>query len=164
MVGIGRMSRKNRKSTSKKRTVSSKDDASSKGKGLADVAIRLIDALYDLAQTGNLIGLIIIAFVCWIFYVTYKLPPESLEGVLGGIGIFLVSEKFYFFPLGSALIVSVITNVVQARVYRSHVHDLTEHRKYLIHGIKSGELKPLETHRSAGFDVKSNAVKSKQGE
>jgi len=63
----------------KKKAIAADAGNAGKGNGFASVAIRLIDALYDLAQTGNLIGLIIFAFVCWIFYVTYKLPPESLE-------------------------------------------------------------------------------------
>ncbi|WP_141699321.1 hypothetical protein [Candidatus Thiosymbion oneisti] len=109
-------------------------------------------------------GLIIFAVVCWIFYITYKLPPESLESVLGGIGSFLISEKFCFFPLISVLVASVIANIVQAKVYRSHIQDLTEHRKYLVHGITTGELKPLVDHKSSGFDIKSNSVTGRQGE
>jgi len=74
------------------------------------------------------------------------------------IGGFLISENFCFFPLASVLIASVITNIVQARVYKSHIHDLTEHRKYLVHGIESGKLKPLATHWSSGFNIKSDSV------
>ncbi len=58
------MTNKPRKTTLKKKAVSAKAGVSGKGNGFVDVAIRLIDALYDLAQTGNLIGLIIFAVVC----------------------------------------------------------------------------------------------------
>lgn len=143
--------------------MSSKGSASSNTKGWADVVIRFIDALYDLAQTGNIFGLIAFAFVCWVFYITYKMPSEFLEGIFGGVGIFLGSEKFYLFPLSMVLCISVITNVIQARVYKTHIHDLTEQRKYLVHGNQSGELRHLETHRSSRFDIKSNAVTRKQG-
>ncbi|WP_218068106.1 hypothetical protein, partial [Candidatus Thiosymbion oneisti] len=49
------MTSKPRKTTPKKKAVSARASASGKSNGFADVAIRLIDALYDLAQTGNLI-------------------------------------------------------------------------------------------------------------
>ncbi len=135
-----------------------------KAKGWADVAIRLIDALYDLAQTGNLIGLIVLGLVCWIFLITFRLPEESIEVVLSGIGSFLVGERFYFFLLITALFVSVITNIVQANVYKAHIQDLTEHRKLLVHGLQSGELKPLKNHATSGFDVKTGATNNGSGE
>jgi hypothetical protein len=134
-----------------------------KENNFADVVIRLIDALYDLAQTGNLIGLIIFGFIGWGFLVTYKLPPEILGEFLGRIGEFLTSEKFYFFPLLSALATSVFTNVMQARVYKSHIHDLTEHRKNLVHGFQSGELKTLKNHTSSGFDVRTGSINNRSG-
>ena len=157
------MGRKLRKSPQRKskEPIIGKDQQS---KGWADVVIRLIDALHDLAQTGNLIGLIVFGFVVWVFLVTYRIPPDSIGGFFGGFGNFLADEKFYLFPLGAALVVSVITNIVQAIVYKEHIHDLTEHRKHLIHGLQTGKLKPLETHRTSGFDVKSNSVKNGLGE
>jgi len=42
----------------KKKAIAADAGNAGKGNGFASVAIRLIDALYDLAQTGNLIGLI----------------------------------------------------------------------------------------------------------
>ncbi|PCJ87986.1 MAG: hypothetical protein COA54_04275 [Thiotrichaceae bacterium] len=126
------------------------------GTNFADVVIRLTDALYDLAQTGNLIGLILFGFIVWVFYVTYKLPPEVVAGFLGNIGSFIASESFYWIPLSSALAVSVFANFIQAKVYRSHIQDLSEHRKYLVHGLESGDLKPLGKHHSSDFDVKND--------
>ena len=125
------------------------------GTNFYDVAIRFIDALYDLAQTGNLIGLILFGFIVWTFYVTSKVSSTALEGFLGGIGNFIVSESFYLLPLTSALIVSVFANFIQARVYRSHIQDLSEHRKNLVHGLNSGDLKTLEEHHSSDFDIKN---------
>jgi len=133
----------------------SKSSNKKQGTNFADVVIRLIDAFYDLAQTGNLIGLILFGFITWVFFVTYKLPATALEGFLSNIGNFLVSEGFYFFPLSFALSVSVFANFMQARVYRSHIQDLSEHRKQLVHGLKSGELTPLEDHHSSNFDIKN---------
>ncbi len=122
----------------------------------ADVVIRLIDALYDLAQTGNLIGLILFGFIVWVFYVTYKLSETVLEGFLGNVGNFILSEGFYIWPLTSALVISLVANFLQAKVYRSHIQDLSEHRKILVHGLESGELKTLENHNSSNFDIKNN--------
>lgn len=135
-----------------------------KTKGWADVAIRLIDALYNLARTGNLIGLLIFGFLCWGFLITVKLPEDSISPLLKILGNFLISEKFYLFPLGATLTVSVITNILQARIYKAHIHDLTEHRKILVHGLQNGTMQPLKNHMSSGFDVKSNTTKTGNGE
>ncbi|WP_316368082.1 hypothetical protein [Candidatus Thiodiazotropha sp. CDECU1] len=121
-------------------------------KGWADVAIRFIDALYDLAQTGNLVGLVLFGVVCWIFYITYKLPAESVEGLLYGIGNFLASESFYIVPFTAVIAYCGYTNLIQKRVYRTHIKDLAEHRQLLIHGLESGELSHLETHHSSEND------------
>ncbi|MES9903180.1 MAG: hypothetical protein ABW168_10970 [Sedimenticola sp.] len=123
------------------------------GTNFADVVIRLIDAMYDLAQTGNIIGLIIFAIIAWAFYVTYKVPVGELQGALGGVGGFLASERFYIFPLTSVLAVSLITNVIQEKVYRRHIQDLTDHRRALVHGYEHGKLKSLDVHHTSDFDT-----------
>jgi len=133
-------------------------------KGWADVAIRLIDVMYDLAQTGNLVGLIIIGFLAWVLIVTLKLPETSIESFFGDTGRFLISERFYLFPLASALAVSVITNFIQEKVYKAHIQELTEHRSLLVHGLETGELKPLKKHRTSGFDVQSGTMNNGKGD
>lgn len=145
----------------KSKSKSAASSGASERKGAADVAIRLIDAMYDLAQTGNLIGLITFALVCWIFYITFKLPVESLETIFGSIGVFLASERFYFFPLISLSVISIITNIVQARIYKSHIQDLTEQRRILVHGLQEGTLKQLKQHNTSGYDVKTGSVSDK---
>lgn len=121
-----------------------------------DVCVRIIDALYDLAQTGNLLGLITFGVITLGFYVTYRLPSETIGGLLHSFGAFLTSEKYYLFPLLSALAVSVAANIIQDRVYRRHIKDLTDHRKYLVHGLKEGALKQLKIHTSSGFDIETD--------
>ena len=74
------------------------------------------------------------------------------------------NEKYYFVPLLSALVTSVIANIVQARVYRAHIQDLTEHRKLLVHGLETGELVKLKNHTTSGFDVVSGDMNSDQGD
>lgn len=154
-----------KKSKANRRKGTSRSKQQAKGKtNFADILIRLIDAMYDLAQTGNLIGLILFGIICWVFYVTYKLPTDALQGFLGGIGEFIVSESFYLIPLLSVLTISVITNYIQAKVYRQHIQDLTDHRKVLIHGLERGELKKLSIHHTSGFDIKNGSVGENSGE
>lgn len=118
-----------------------------------DVLIRLIDAIYDLAQTGNLIGLVVLGAVGWVLLATYKVPDSEMSGLLLQVAQFLGREKFYLFPLLALLAVSIATNAIQASVYRRHIKDLTEHRQRLVHGRETGELQPLEHHRSSNFDI-----------
>ncbi len=125
-----------------------------------DVLIRLIDVTYDLFQTGNIAGVIILGWTGWIMYVSYKLPAKDLAPLLGETLVFLKSEKFYLFPLGAALIISVAINIIQARIYKSHIKDLAETRKLLVHGLGEGKLKPLKNHHSSHYDIITDTVKT----
>lgn len=147
-----------------RRNARKKADIATRETNFADVAIRFIDALYDLAQTGNLIGLVVIGVVCWIFLVTYKLPPESIDKILGNIGLFLTTEKFYFFPLSLTITISLSANFIQAKVYRQHIKYLTEHRKKLVHGLDDGDLKVLTTHHTTDFNIEDDKVNCDDGD
>lgn len=119
----------------------------------ADVACRLIDALHDLAQTGNLLGLIIVGALLIIITSVFRMPSESLPPIYSKVIDFLIGGDFYFFPLSVLAGFSIIVNVVQYRVYASHIKTLTDHRSVLVHGLESGTLKPLDNHSTSGFDI-----------
>lgn len=148
------MSKRKQKQSAK----SEEQEAGAARKGWPDVFIRLIDAVYDLAQTGNLIALILLAVLGYLFYVTYRLESGAIEAAMWGLGSFLSSEKYYFLPMGLALLISLAANIVQAKVYRSHIQELTEHRKMLVHGLTTGDLSPLQNHTTSRFDVVSNSA------
>lgn len=135
----------------------SEENKSEKNTNFADVLIRLIDYMYDLAQTGNLVGLVLFGFVCWVFVITYKIPAEEVSPLLREVGFFLSSEGFYFWPLSIALGVSLTANFVQSRVYKKHIQILTEHRKNLVHGLDSSKLGHLGNHNSSSFDIETDA-------
>ncbi|MCF7983263.1 MAG: hypothetical protein K9L70_02575 [Thiohalocapsa sp.] len=146
--------------TVKRGTGSAKPSAeSTEKKGWPDVAYRLIDVLYDLVQTGNLIAILLIAVLIILFVVALRLPDDALAGTVSGIGAFFAKERYYILPLSALLLFSFFTNVIQARVYRAHIQDLTEHRKVLVHGLETGELKRLANHTSSGFDVETSQLK-----
>ncbi len=132
--------------------------------GWPDVAIRVVDALYDLAQTGNLVGAIVVGLLLWFLIIAVRIPVDSIGSAFNGFWLFLSNEKYYFVPLLSALVVSVITNILQAKVYRAHIQDLTEHRKFLIHGLEAGKLSRLKNHTTSGFDVVSGDMNRNQGD
>ncbi len=115
-----------------------------------DVLIKLIDAVYNLVNSGNIVGVILLYFCVQVFYITQKLSAESLDKYLGH---FFAIDFFYLFPLVGLLIISVVTNVIQARVYRRHINSLVETRKELIHGLQSGEMKRLNRHTTSGIDT-----------
>jgi hypothetical protein len=120
-----------------------------------DVFIRLIDVVYELLQARNIIGYTLFVFTVILFIVAARSPQGSINAASSGfasIGTFLASEKFYIFPLGAALAFSVTTNLIQHRVYREHIKDLSEHRSYLVHGLQSGKLKPLKDHNSSRYE------------
>ena len=130
----------------------------------SDVAIRLIDAFYDLAQTGNLLGLIVVGILLWCLIIAVRIPEDTIGDALAEFWSFLSSEKYYLTPLLFALIASIVTNIVQAKVYKAHIRDLTEHRKFLVHGLETGKLNKLKKHTTSGFDVVSDAMTKSKGE
>ena len=119
------------------------------GANLYDVLIKLIDAVYNLVNSGNIVGIILLYFCVQVFYITQKLSAEALDTYLGKI---FSLDYFYLFPLGGALTLSLAANFFQARVYRRHVETLVETRKELIHGLQTGDLKRLERHITSGID------------
>ena len=117
-----------------------------------DVIIHVVDVLYNLLNSGNFIGVLVFFVILLMFLIAWKLPPESLETHLSTILIFLENEKFYFFPLGTALLISLIGNHVQRKIYKTEIKRLVAERKFLMHG-KNGDLKTLEIHHPSRFDL-----------
>ncbi len=137
----------------KKEAKRSRGDAD-KETNIHDVLIKIIDTVYSLLNSGNIIGVILLFIFAEIFYVTYKLPPESVDGYVGMLFALLRNDGFYAIPLTVALVFSAITNVIQAKVYREHIHTLAEFRKTIVYGLEAKELKTLDTHRTSGIDIR----------
>lgn len=114
-----------------------------------DVLIKLIDSVYNLVNSGNIVGVILLYFCVQVFYITQKLSAKDLDKYLGKA---FSIDYFYIYPLSVLLILSVITNFIQARVYRKHIDTHVQTRKELIHGLQSGELKTLKNHNTSGID------------
>lgn len=114
-----------------------------------DVLIRLINAVYNLINSGNIVGVILLYFCVQVFYITQKLSPADLDKYIGKLFAY---DYFYVLPLGGALVISVIANFYQARVYKKHIAVLVETRRELIHGLQSGDLQRLKRHTSSGID------------
>ncbi|WP_139173247.1 hypothetical protein [Marinobacter mobilis] len=124
------------------------------GTNLNDVLIRLIDAVYNLVNSGNIVGVILLYFCVQIFYITQKLSAAALDKYLEAL---LSSDYFYIFPLSGALAISLAANVYQSKVYKRHIAILVETRKELIHGLHSGDLKTLKRHTTSGIDSMETA-------
>lgn len=119
------------------------------GTNINDVFIKLIDAVYNLVNSGNIVGVILLYFCVQVFYITQKLSSEALDKYLGKV---FAIDYFYLIPLGGALALSVAANFYQAKVYRRHIEALVETRRELIHGLQTGDLKRLVRHTTSGID------------
>ena len=119
------------------------------GANLFYVLIKLIDAVYNLTNSGNIVGVILLYFCAQVFYITQKLSADALDKYLGKL---FAMDFFYVYLLGGTLALSLIANYIQARVYRQHIKSLVQTRKELIHGLQSGELKTLKQHGTSGID------------
>lgn len=119
----------------------------------ADVLIRLIDALYELANSGNIIGLILFTFFTWIFTVTIRLPENDLVNFMGGMGSFFAHEKFYLLVMFILLMLCTLLKFKQDRIYKAEIQRLVEIRSKLMHGLKDDKLFAMKAHTSTGFDL-----------
>lgn len=119
------------------------------GANLNDVLIKLIDSVYNLINSGNIVGVILLYFCVQVFYITHKLSSEALDKYLTQI---ISLEFFYVYPLGAVILISVTANLVQVRVYRRHIESLVQTRQELIYGLQTGDLKPLKRHMTSGID------------
>lgn len=154
----GKSGRKKRGNTNQNRKPRSLPALSERQPNRHDVFIRLIDAFYNLAQSGNLFLLILFAFLAAFLVIVIKIPGDQLPSLLGGVGRFFERERFYFFPLISGIGVCLFALFRQRRIYTAEIGRLTEERKKLIHGINSGELSTLAHHNSSGINVESNPL------
>jgi len=114
--------------------------------------INLTNKVYNLCNSGNIIGLLILALIGYVYFVTYSVPKEALPDLITRAGLFLRDEGFYFFPLGITLLISLIANMVQYKTYKKEIKRLTELRKTLIHGFKTGKFKNIDKHSTSNFD------------
>lgn len=114
-----------------------------------DVLVKLIDSVYNLVNSGNIVGVILLYFCFQVFYITQKLSTEALDKYLERI---FSLDYFYLYPMGAALSLSLVANYYQAKVYRRHIEVLVETRKELIHGLTSGSMKNISNHTTSGID------------
>jgi hypothetical protein len=131
---------------SKKKTSTGKAKS---GANLFDVLIKLIDAVYNLTNSGNIVGVILLYFCAQVFYITQKLSADALDKYLSKL---FAMDFFYVYLVGGTLALSLVANFLQARVYRQHIKALVQTRKELIHGLQIGELKTLKHHGTSGID------------
>ncbi len=134
-----------------------KEDTSKKT--WADVGYRIVDALYDLTQSGNLFGVVILTSALVFIIQSARMPPESIPGIWTDFLRFFSSEFYYIVPLSLVAVASIIINIIQYKFYTAHINDLAEHRRILVHGKETGELEELQIHTTSGFDVKKGSKK-----
>jgi|TARA_R110002096_G_scaffold90404_10_gene205045 hypothetical protein len=120
-----------------------------RGANFNDVLIKLIDSVYNLVNSGNIVGVILLYFCVQVFYITQKLSDEALDKYLSQI---FSHELFYTIPLGGALVISLLANYHQKKTYGTHIESLIQTRKELIHGITSGEMHELRSHNTSGIN------------
>lgn len=116
-----------------------------------DVLIRIVDVIYNLLNTGNIIGVFLLFFGFEVFFITQKLTPEKLDSYLSKL---FEIECFFAYPLILALITSVAANIIQKKTYLKHIDDLKETRDKLIYGLKAGDFKKLKQQHSSGISLK----------
>lgn len=118
-----------------------------------DVVMHLIDCIYNIVNSGNFVGLFLLATILLVFFIVWKLPPELLSSHVGTILGALKDNRYPLFALSAALFVSIIGNIVQRYSYKAEIKRLVKVRKLLMHGRKEDILCLLETHNPSDFDL-----------
>lgn len=114
-----------------------------------DAMIAFSNHLYNLANTGNVVGLLILAALIVVAMLAWRIPGDQIPEVIK----LLLNYSHVAFPMG-ALAISILGNWLQWKVYNRHIRNMTEERDYLIHGLESGDLVKLNSHSSSGIDIK----------
>lgn len=83
-----------------------------------DVCIRLIDTLYNLINSGNIIGCFVLYMCVQLFYLTTKLSESTLDKYMSKVFSY---EYTYIAPLSVALIISLIANARMITHYRRQI-------------------------------------------
>lgn len=118
-----------------------------------DVIIHIVDTFYNLINSGNFIGVILLFIILLSFLVVWKLPPELLSNHIGTILKILESDKYYLIVLAPTTAISIAANFVQRKIYKTEIRRLVYLRKLLMHGRREDILKSLEDHHPSEFDL-----------
>lgn len=113
-----------------------------------------LDNLYNLAQSGNIYGLVALFLAVTLAVLAYRLPAESLLSLVG----FIVDEHNYIlFLLSGLLLLSLFANWLQWKIYIPQIKELADQRKQAMQGLASGELSPLSaiSTSTSSFDLES---------
>ena len=111
----------------------------SESKSIWDFLIATIEIIYNLLSTGNIIGVILLWIMIFVFYTTYKIDPLVLSEFISNISVMFSSEKYYLFPLLTALAFSIFVIILQRRIYRKDIQRLKDIRKKLIFELEDKE-------------------------
>lgn len=122
-----------------------------KATNLYDVLIKALDVGYNLANTGNAVGLVLLTICITFLMIVYKTPPDRVPELMK---LILEFNYTYALFLGLALSISLSANFYQRTVYHVHIESLTKRRDELIYGLKSGEYSKLTDQQSSGINVK----------
>ena len=118
-----------------------------------DAVIAFLNISYDLLNSGNIFGLLLLLMFGVVAISLFKMPDEHIKPFIE----FLVSPFFKvgatYYVLFGGVAFSIYGNVYQRVSYRKEIKRLTDIRKELVHGKKSGELKEIENHTSSKTEL-----------
>lgn len=137
----------------KKKNKTSSQKKNTKSTNGWDFLIKVADLTYNLINSGNIIGAGFLGFVIWVLLITFKMPPDALGPLVSFCIDVLSNMKVGYSILGSGLAVSLFANLNMYKTYKTEIKRLTDQRKILIHGLQTGLLSEIETHKSCNTDI-----------
>ena len=117
-----------------------------------DFSINLTNKLYNLVNSGKIIGIVVITLLGYLFYVTSKVPDNEVAHLILAVLEFLKNCGFYFIPLSITNITLIVGIIIQKKIYTKEIKRMAKFRKKVIHGIETGELQMIQKHSSSNFD------------
>ena len=114
-----------------------------------DVLVLLINKIYNLINSGQIVGLFIMYLCYLILQVVEKLSQNDLAEFIRQL---LSLNYFYAIPPSIVMLITIYWANKQKKVYEKKKSELIETRSRLMHGQSAGELQPLKKHRTSGIN------------
>jgi hypothetical protein len=120
-----------------------------------DVIIHIVDTFYNLINSGNFVGVILLFLVLLSFLIVWRLPADILGAHVGIILKIFESDRYYLVVLAPTLLASLAGNFIQRKIYKTEIRRLVYLRKLLMHGRKEDLLNALEEHHPSEYDLEN---------
>ncbi|QUX96564.1 hypothetical protein C0J08_14670 [Marinomonas sp. CT5] len=109
----------------------------------------LINKVYNLINSGQIVGVIILAFLYISYHIVDRLPQNDLADFIRQL---LSLNYFYAIPPTIVMLITIYWANRQKKLYEEKIAHLLEVRKRLMHSNDGDGKQALRKHRTSGIN------------